>query len=93
MKRKSELLKRISEIEQQLRDLKLEVQNFEEDTQERTSTKRFFEIGDSVIIINPRFGQGSEGIVTKANPNTGWITVQTDRGKVRRQHFNLALRD
>ena len=90
--RKEDLLQRISDIEEQLQSLKLEVQELEDQGQESPSprSKKFYEVGDHVRITNPRFGQDSEGVVCKANFESGWVTVQTTKGKVRRQYFNLS---
>ena len=88
MPTKEDLLHRINEIEDQLETLKLEVQELDETGEERpSSTKSFFKIGDRVKILNPRFGQGNQGVVCKSNAETGWVTVQTTKGKVRRQFF------
>ena len=90
---KEELIQRISEIEDQLRALKIEVQELEDQSQESSvpRSKKFYEVGDRVRINNPKYGQDSEGVVFKANFETGWITIQTTKGKVRRQYFNISL--
>ena len=89
---KEDLIQRITEIEEQLRALKVEVQELEDQDQQAQPAKKFYEIGDQVVINNPRFGQDREGIVSKANFETGWITIQTTKGKVRRQYFNISLK-
>ena len=94
-KSKEEIIKKIAEIEDQLRALRFEVEDWdhqERQEQERqAAAQRFYEVGDRVRINNPRFGQDDIGIVHKANAETGWVTVQTPKGRVRRQHFNLTL--
>ena len=90
MPTKEDLLHRINEIEDQLKTLKLEVQQLDVVDEERFDPKRsFFKIGDSVKILNPRYGQEDQGVVCKSNAETGWVTVQTKKGKVRRQFFNV----
>ena len=92
---KEEIIKKIAEIEDQLRALRFEVEDWDhrerQEQESQAAAQRFFEIGDRVRISNPRFGQNDIGIVHKANIETGWVTVQTPKGKVRRQHFNLTL--
>ena len=94
-KSKEEIIKKIAEIEDQLRALRFEVEDWdhqERQEQERqAAAQRFYEVGDKVRINNPRFGQDDIGIVFKANAETGWVTGQTPKGRVRRQHFNLTL--
>ena len=92
---KEDLIKRIAEIEDQLRTLRFEVEDWNHQEQQeqdaQVAARRFFEIGDKVRIKNPRFGQDDTGTVIKANAETGWVSVQTSKGRVRRQHFNLIL--
>ena len=91
---KEDLIKRIAEIEDQLRALRFEVEDWEhqenQQQESEASPRNFYVIGDRVTINNPRFGQDKEGVVTKANQDTGWVMVQTSKGKVRRQYFNLS---
>ena len=44
------------------------------------------EIGEEVIILNPKRGQGSEGVITKVNKLTGYRTVETvnERNQMRK---------
>ena len=81
MPTKEDLLHRINEIEDQLKTLKLEVQELDEADGGRFDPKKsFFKIGDSVKILNPRYGQEDQGVVCKSNAK---------KGKVRRQFFNV----
>ena len=88
---KEDLIKRIADIEDQLRALRFEVEDWDNQEQEsQAPTKKFYTIGDRVQINNPRFGQDKEGVVIRANFETGWVTVQTSKGKVRQQYFNIS---
>ena len=90
MPTKDDLIQRINKIEEQLRSLKLELQDLHKHEEDNWNQQQsFFKIGDRVKIVNPRFGQESQGIVCKANTETGWVTVQTTKGKIRRQFFNI----
>ena len=90
MPTKDDLIQRINEIEEQLRSLKIELQDLHEHEEgNRNQQQSFFQIGDRVKIVNPRFGQESQGTVCKANAETGWVTVQTTKGKIRHQVFNI----
>ena len=90
MPTKEDLLHCINGIKDQLKTLKLEVQELDEADGERLDSKKsFFKIGDRVKILNPRYGQEDQGVVCKSNAETGWVTVQTKKGKVRRQFFNV----
>ena len=48
-------------------------------------------LGDYVKILNPKKGQGTEGIVIKINPKTTYVTVETIPGRVIRTQFNIEL--
>ena len=90
MPTKDDLIQRINEIEEQLRSLKIELQDlYEHEEDNQNQQQSFFKIGDRVKILNPCFHQESQGIVCKANAETGWVTVQTTKGKIRRQFFNI----
>ena len=92
---KEDLIKKIADIEDQLRALRFEVEDWDHQEQRerevQDATRWFFEIGDKVRIKNPRFGQDDTGVVHKTNEESGWVTVQTAKGRIRRQHFNLIL--
>ena len=90
MPTKDDLIQRINEIEEQLRSLKIELQDlYEHEEDNQNQQQSFFKIGDRVKILNPRFSQENQGIVCKANAETGWVMVQTTKGKIRRQFFNI----
>ena len=48
-------------------------------------------LGDYVKILNPKKGQGTEGIVVKINTKTTYVTVETTQGRVIRAQFNVEL--
>ena len=79
--RNEEILKKIKEIESQLSQLRLELEKGEPDQKPpKTSKKKaslLLEIGDEVAILNPKKGQGRQGIITKVNALTGYGTVET----------------
>ena len=65
------LLEKIRQIEEQLRELRLELEAGEK--AQGTPIK----IGDRVEIRNPKRGQADSGTVTKVNPVTKRVTVNT----------------
>lgn len=81
---------RISSLERQLLNLKLDLREYvaqEETRAERTNTARTvtqggetveetIEVTDHVEILNPKPGQPKEGKVTHYNPVTGFATVK-----------------
>ena len=90
MPTKDDLIQRINEIEEQLRSLKIELQDlYEHEEYNQNQQQSFFKIDDRVKILNPRFNQENQGTVCKANAETGCVTVQTTKGKIRRQFFNI----
>ena len=83
--RNKQLIKIIEGIENQLRELKLEVSNT--DIKPRKSKR--LEVGQQVTINNPGKGQGNEGEIVKINYATRRATVQTNQGKISRIFSNL----
>ena len=69
MQNNSEIIRKIEELEKQLNKLKLELIESEGQTSP-------IQIGDRVIILNPRVGQGSKGTVTRINRFTNRVTVE-----------------
>ena len=67
-----QLIKTIVELEIQLRELKLELQNNEEDNYSNP-----IEVGEEVIILNPRKGQENSGVVVKLHRRTKRATIVT----------------
>jgi len=63
MSKNSSIIKRIEEIEEQLKELKLELT---EPSEKERNTGRL-EIGDKVEIVNPNKSQEKEGTVIKTN--------------------------
>ena len=76
--RNEEIVRKIKDLEEQLRQLRIELEN--EDTPRRKDKKKSKEplkIGEEVHILNPKKGQGNKGIITKVNTLTGYGTVET----------------
>ena len=67
-----QLIKTIVDLETQLRELKLELQNNEEDNYSNP-----IEVGEEVIILNPRKGQENSGVVVKLHRRTKRATIVT----------------
>ena len=67
-----QLIKTIVELEIQLRELRLELQNNEEDNYTNP-----IEVGEEVIILNPRKGQENSGVVVKLHRRTKRATIVT----------------
>ena len=67
-----QLIKTIVDLETQLRELKLELQNNEEDNYPNP-----IEVGEEVIILNPRKGQENSGVVVKLHRRTKRATIVT----------------
>ena len=86
-----ELIEKIKDLEAQLSKLRIELENeqpkVESTERQKKSQKKTsvpIKIGEEVLILNPKRGQGREGIVTKLNVITGYGTVETvnDKNKV-----------
>ena len=76
--RDEEIIERIKDLEEQLSQLRIELENGK--SSKRQSTKNTplpLKIGEEVFILNPKKGQGKEGIITKVNSLTGYGTVET----------------
>ena len=67
-----QLIKTIVDLETQLRELKLELQNNEEDNYSNP-----IEVGEEVIILYPRKGQENSGVVVKLHGRTKRATIVT----------------
>ena len=67
-----QLIKTIVDLETQLRELKLELQNNEEGNYSNP-----IEVGEEVIILNPRKGQENSGVVVKLHRRTKRATIVT----------------
>ena len=76
--RDKEIIERIKDLEEQLSQLRIELENGK--SSKRQSTKNTplpLKICEEVFILNPKKGQGKEGIITKVNSLTGYGTVET----------------
>ena len=86
-----EMIEQIKNIEEQLASLRLELEQRDANEHEQTKPKKKtrgnssfgtgpLRTGESVVIINPRKGQGNEGILRKINFATGYGIVSTTNG-------------
>ena len=85
MRSDDEIVQQIEEIEQQLKQLRIDLNE-----RKRSQGRRKLKVGDSVIILNPNPNQEKEGIVSKIN--TFRITIQTSHGNISRAPKNLTLK-
>ena len=85
MSKNASIIKRIEEIEEQLKEPKFELT---EPSEKEKKTGRL-EIGDKVEIVNPNKSQEKEGTIIKTNYLTSRATVKTDKGNVVRKFTNL----
>ena len=92
MDRNARLIKRIEEIEEQLRGLKLELE-IEVEPAKKPTKDRAIKVGDEVKILNPRSGQDKEGVVTRINSLTKYVSIQTTKGIVVRTRKNVTHKD
>jgi len=83
------LIKKIEELESQLNDLKIELKYPTRNVKKSDRLK----VGVEVDILNPGANQGTSGIVTKVNYQTGRATVKTQKGKVSRIFKNLKKKE
>ena len=81
--KKDLIIRKIEEIEQQLRNIKLELRNYSDsdNDSEKNSRERSFRIGEEVIIVNPKRGQASSGTLIKIHKRTGRGSVLTKNNK------------
>ena len=78
--RNEEIVRKIKDLEEQLRQLRIELENEDSPRKQRKDKKKSNEplkIGEEVHILNPKKGQGNKGIITKVNTLTGYGTVET----------------
>ena len=72
------LNKRILELKLEVGSLKSRVKR-----KKHSATKKgVLKIGDKVEILDPKQGQSHKGIVTKIGTKSGYVIVQTEKGKV-----------
>lgn len=91
MDRNTSIIQKIEELEKQLKDLKLELRK---ETDPSKATKdTAIKVGDEVSILNPRSGQDREGVVTKVNSLTKYVSVRTTKGIVVRTRKNVTRKD
>ena len=87
MTNRERIIGKIEELEKALQELKIEL--IEEG---KSYNKREINVRDEVTILNPRKGQKNQGTVCKYSKVTGFVTIQTDKGKVVRTRGNVALK-
>ena len=85
MSNNDRIIQQIEAIEQQLRELKLEVAG----TGKRKHKKKKLVLGQIVRVLNPKQGQGTKGVIVKINYSTRRATVETDKGRLSRIFSNL----
>ena len=78
MRTDTELIDRLLEIEQELRELRLSIIE-REDGRLANHLATEIRVGDIVRILNPNFGQESVARVTKVNPDSGYYTLKGKR--------------
>jgi transcription elongation GreA/GreB family factor len=81
---------RITKIEQELRELKLDLSRRDEE-KDRTENTGNLEIGSRVRILNPKKGQKTQGTIVRIGKETGYITIETKKGKVVRHKSNVTV--
>ena len=84
MQNNLEIIRKIKELEKQLNNLKLKLIKSK-------SKATPIEKGDTVIILNPRAGQGKRGIVTKVNWYTNRVTIEATGTAGQKQKVVRAL--
>mmetsp|Transcript_14386 Transcript_14386/g.27031 ORF Transcript_14386/g.27031 Transcript_14386/m.27031 type:complete len:93 (+) Transcript_14386:192-470(+) len=84
---KEELLSKIEKIEKELQKLKLELQEEKPRAEEPRKPKK----GDLVKILNPKAGQDKIGRIIRIGKETGFVTINTKKGKVVRSERNIRI--
>ena len=70
--RNRDIIKQIEDIEEQLKRLQIELGS--ETPFKKTGP---YEVGEEVVILNPKNGQGKSGKLLKANQITRYATIDT----------------
>ena len=92
MTKRAQIIGKINELEKALQELRIEI--LEEDTNEhKKKNKEELRVGDEVTILNPKRGQRSHGTICKYNKVTGYVTVQTESGKIVRSRSNIQAKE
>ena len=76
----SNIIKKIEDIERQLRELRIELGKGK--PLQRTGS---YETGEEVVILNPKVGQGKSGKLLKINPITRYVTIDTTNSKGKKE--------
>ena len=74
-----EIVQRIKDLETQLSQLRNELENNQtpQEGKSKKKTSAPLKVGEEVVILNPKKGQGKEGVITKVNSITGYGTIKT----------------
>ena len=73
-----DLINKIENIEKQLRELRIELGARMPTVPQRPTVKTGpYEIGEEVVILNPKAGQGTSGKLRKVNLLTRFVTIDT----------------
>ena len=88
MKRTEGIITKIEELEIQLQQRRIELEVLNKDTNHQ-EVEKDLNLGDEVVILNPKSGQERFGTVIKYNHNTGYVTIKTKKGKVIRKKDNV----
>ena len=94
------IIAKIKDLETQLSPLRIELENKESnegspEIQKKSRKKASLplKIGEEVLILNPKKGQGKEGTVMKVNVLTGYRTVETVNEKNRTEKVVRKLKN
>ena len=68
----TDIINKIEDIERQLRELRIELGK-----QKPIKRTGPYEIGEEVVILNPKVGQGKSGKLIKVNQITRYVTIDT----------------
>ena len=77
---RSNIIKKIEDIERQLRELKIELGQ-----QKPIKITGPYETGEEVVILNPKTGQGKSGKLIKINPITRYVTIDTTNSQGKKE--------
>ena len=88
--RNEQITEKIKDLEKQLSELRIELENQEpkegstaQKNKSQETSSQPLKIGEEVVVLNPKRGQGRRGILTKVNSITGYGTVETVNEKNR----------
>jgi hypothetical protein len=91
MDERDSILQRIEEIEQELKQLRIDLNTNYKKVERKTNDAKTPQEGDLVLILNPRRGQKCKGTVIRVGAETNYVTVDTSKGKVVRHIGNVRV--